>query len=123
MQSSNFKMHHHPVIIALVGLLAVFLVSTVEAQEPAPEAAPAPAATPEEGANFQPNVDLQESEDEAIGDRIMEEMNGMKVRGKSIRKYFHILCFKEKFDIALSRIGDEIDKNQQDQDELSMKSN
>merc|ERR1711862_398315 len=46
-------------------------------------------------------VDLMESEDEAIGDRIMEDMNGMK----------------EKFDVALKRIGDEIDKDQQEQNE------
>ena len=70
-------MHHQLVIIALLGLFTVLLVSKVGAQEAAPVASPGGA--PEEGANFEPNVDLQESEDEAIGDRIMEEMNGMKV--------------------------------------------
>jgi len=49
-------------------------------------------------------IDLQESSDEAIGDRIMEEMNGMK----------------EKFDIALSRIGEQIEKDQQEQDEMQL---
>merc|ERR1711890_120995 len=44
-------------------------------------------------------VDLLEDED--AGDRIMDDMNGMK----------------EKFDIALKRIGDEIDKDQKEQDE------
>ena len=31
-----------------------------------------------------------------------------------------VICFilKEKFDIALSRIGDEIDKDQKEQDEM-----
>merc|ERR1712080_303560 len=46
-------------------------------------------------------VDLLEDEDEAAGDRIVDDMNGMK----------------EKFDIALKRIGDEIDKDQKEQDE------
>ena len=55
-------------------------------------------------------IDLLEDEDEAIGDRIMEvaepptslqDMNGMK----------------EKFDVALKRIGDEIEKDQAEQDE------
>merc|ERR1711890_73766 len=43
-------------------------------------------------------VDLLEDEDEAAGDRIMNGMN-------------------EKFDIALKRIGDEIDKDQKEQEE------
>merc|ERR1719222_473197 len=47
------------------------------------------------------DIDLLEDEDEAIGDRIMEDMNGMK----------------DKFDTALKRIGDEIDKDQAEQDE------
>jgi hypothetical protein len=77
------------------------------------------AAAPQEGGD----IDLMEDEDEAIGDRIMEvgiggishiisterqnkncptqDMNGMK----------------EKFDVALKRIGDEIDKDQVEQDE------
>ena len=42
-----------------------------------------------------------ESDDEAVVDRIMEDMNGMK----------------EKFDVALKRIGDEIDRDQKEQDE------
>ena len=46
-------------------------------------------------------IDLMESDDEAVGDRIMEDMNGMK----------------EKFDVALKRIGDEIDRDQKEQDE------
>ena len=51
----------------------------------------------EEGAE----IDLMESDDEAVGDRIMEDMNGMK----------------EKFDVVLKRIGDEIDRDQKEQDE------
>merc|ERR1711990_581786 len=47
------------------------------------------------------DIDLLEDEDEAIGDRIMEDMNGMK----------------DKFDTALKRIGDEIDKDQAEQNE------
>merc|ERR1712181_9443 len=47
------------------------------------------------------DMNLLEDEDEAIGDRIMEDMNGMK----------------DKFDTALKRIGDEIDKDQAEQDE------
>merc|ERR1712168_33600 len=47
------------------------------------------------------DIDLLEDEDEAIGDRIMEDMNGMK----------------DKFDTALERIGDEIDKDQAEQNE------
>merc|ERR1719237_1467866 len=47
------------------------------------------------------DIDLLEDEDEAIGDRIMEDMNGMK----------------DKFDTALKRIGDEIDADQKEQDE------
>merc|ERR1712210_27156 len=46
-------------------------------------------------------IDLLEDEDEAVGDRIMEDMNGMK----------------DKFDVALKRIGDEISKDQLEQDE------
>merc|ERR1712243_240316 len=49
------------------------------------------------------DIDLLE-DDEAIGDRIMEDMNGMK----------------DKFDTALKRIGDEIDKDQAEQDEKSV---
>merc|ERR1719432_530122 len=48
------------------------------------------------------DIDLLEDEDEAIGDRIMEDMNGMK----------------DKFDTALKRIGDEIDADQKEQDEI-----
>ena len=54
-----------------------------EAPAPAPApaapvaAAPAPAASAPAPAPAEP--DLKESADEAIGDRIMEEMNGMKV--------------------------------------------
>merc|ERR1712243_484014 len=44
------------------------------------------------------DIDLLEDEDEAIGDRIM----------------------KDKFDTALKRIGDEIDKDQAEQDEKSV---
>ena len=49
-------------------------------------------------------VDLKETSDEAIGDRIMEEMNGMK----------------EKFDVALNRIDEEITKDQKEQEELKV---
>ena len=40
-----------------------------------------------------------------IGERIMEEMNGMK----------------EKFDVALKRIDDELRKDQEEQNEMNMK--
>merc|ERR1712121_305329 len=59
-----------------------------------------------DGVNDLDNVDLKETSAEAIGDRIMEEMNGMK----------------EKFDTALSRIGEEISKDEAEQNEMSMKS-
>ena len=49
-------------------------------------------------------VDLKETSDEAVGDRIMEEMNGMK----------------EKFDVALNRIDEEIAKDQKEQEELKV---
>ena len=49
-------------------------------------------------------VDLKETSDEAIGDRIMDEMNGMK----------------EKFDVALNRIDEEITKDQKEQEELKV---
>ena len=51
-----------------------------------------------------PEIDLEETSDEAIGDRIMEEMNGMK----------------EKFDVALNRIDAEIRKDEQEQDEMKL---
>ena len=50
-------------------------------------------------------IDLQASSDEAIGDRIMEEMNGMK----------------EEFDVALNRIDEEIRKDEEEQDELKLR--
>merc|ERR1712179_853389 len=50
------------------------------------------------------DIDLLEDEDEAIGDRIMEDMNGMK----------------DEFDTALKRIGDEIDADQKEQDEKNL---
>lgn len=49
-------------------------------------------------------ADLKETSDEAVGDRIMEEMNGMK----------------EKFDVALNRIDEEIRKDEKEQDELKL---
>lgn len=49
-------------------------------------------------------VNLKEGSEEAIGDRIMEEMNGMK----------------EKFDVALNRIDEEITKDQKEQEELKV---
>ena len=52
----------------------------------------------------EPEVDLKETSDEAVGDRIMEEMNGMK----------------EKFDVALNRIDEEITKDQKEQEELKV---
>ena len=50
-------------------------------------------------------IDLQATSDEAIGDRIMEEMNGMK----------------EEFDVALNRIDAEIRKDEKEQDELKLR--
>ena len=55
--------------------------------------------------NKQDGIDLEETSDEAIGERIMEEMNGMK----------------EKFDVALTRIGEEITKDEEEQNEMKMK--
>ena len=49
--------------------------------------------------------DLQESSAEAIGDRIMEEMNNMK----------------EKFDTALNKIGEEITKDEEEQNAMKAK--
>ena len=64
-----------------------------------------PASVAEEGeANIQ-EEDLQETSAEAIGDRIMAEMNGMK----------------EKFDVALTRIGEEISKDEVEQNEMNGK--
>ena len=48
---------------------------------------------------------LEKTSAEAIGERIMEEMNSMK----------------EKFDTALNKIGEEITKNEKEQDETKMK--
>ena len=59
----------------------------------------------EEQVNNMDEIDLKETSAEAIGDRIMEEMNGMK----------------EKFDVALTRIGEEISKDQDEQNEMNMK--
>ena len=58
----------------------------------------------EQGINQQEELDLKETSDEAIDDRIMEEMNGMK----------------KEFDVALSRIGEEIDKDQEEQKEVNI---
>ena len=49
-------------------------------------------------------MELAEISAEAIGDRIMEEMNGAK----------------EKFDTALTRIGQEISKDEIEQDEANI---
>ena len=59
----------------------------------------------EEKVNSMDEIDLKETSAEAIGDRIMEEMNGMK----------------EKFDVALTRIGEEISKDQEEQNEMNLK--
>ena len=59
----------------------------------------------DEGINQLDEIDLKETSAEAIGERIMEEMNGMK----------------EKFDVALTRIGEEITKDEEEQNELKMK--
>ena len=50
------------------------------------------------------DVDLMETGDEAVADRIMEDINGIN----------------EKFDIALNRIGDEINKDEAEQDEKTL---
>ena len=50
------------------------------------------------------DVDLMETGDEAVADRIMEDIKGIN----------------EKFDIALNRIGDEINKDQAEQDEKTL---
>merc|ERR1739846_282230 len=49
-------------------------------------------------------MELAEISAEAIGDRIMEEMNGAK----------------EKFDVALNRIGEEISKDEAEQNEANI---
>merc|ERR1719376_1829732 len=49
-------------------------------------------------------MELAEISAEAIGDRIMEEMNGAK----------------EKFDVALNRIGEEISKDAAEQNEANI---
>merc|ERR1712236_99936 len=65
--------------------------------------APAPVAV--QDASADPNAaNLMEEPDEGAGDQIMKDMNGMK----------------EKFDVALKRIGDEIDKDQAEQQEQGM---
>ena len=58
-----------------------------------------------EAQDMEDRIDLQASSDEAIGDRIMEEMNGMK----------------EEFDVALNRIDEEIRKDEEEQDELKLR--
>ena len=58
-----------------------------------------------EAQDMENRIDLQASSDEAIGDRIMEEMNGMK----------------EEFDVALNRIDEEIRKDEEEQDELKLR--
>ena len=58
-----------------------------------------------EAQDMENRIDLQASSDEAIGDRIMEEMNGMK----------------EEFDVALNRIDEEIRKDEEEQDELELR--
>ena len=58
-----------------------------------------------EAEDMENRIDLQASSDEAIGDRIMEEMNGMK----------------EEFDVALNRIDEEIRKDEEEQDELKLR--
>ena len=63
----------HRARLTLLLVSSALLVSTITAEE---EAGP---GAPDEGPAAAEEVDLQESEDEAIGDRIMEEMNGMKV--------------------------------------------
>merc|ERR1711970_962062 len=68
-----------------------------EAQAPAPVAVQDASADPSA-------ANLMEDQDEGAGDQIMKDMNGMK----------------EKFDVALKRIGDEIDKDQAEQQEQGM---
>ena len=87
--------------------LTFFLVANCSPVEQGPcvNCGPVADRITEEKANNMDEIDLKETSAEAIGDRIMEEMNGMK----------------EKFDVALTRIGEEISKDQDEQNEMNMK--
>eukprot|EP00091_Calanus_sinicus_P015215 TRINITY_DN3323_c0_g1_i6.p1 TRINITY_DN3323_c0_g1~~TRINITY_DN3323_c0_g1_i6.p1 ORF type:complete len:105 (-),score=43.11 TRINITY_DN3323_c0_g1_i6:90-404(-) len=94
-------------IKSLAVVLSFFLVanSAPTEQGPCVNCGPVADRLTEETGNNMEEIDLKETSAEAIGDRIMEEMNGMK----------------EKFDVALTRIGEEISKDQEEQDEMNMK--
>ena len=84
----------------------VLVASTAPTEEkPCVDCGPvAERLTEEENINAVDDIDLKETSAEAIGDRIMEEMNGMK----------------EKFDVALTRIGEEISKDEDEQNEMNI---
>ena len=87
-----FQSKYSKILVIFSTILIV--VRSFPQEAPAPPLAPAPlAAAPPQPAALAPPAapaplaalapaepDLKESADEAIGDRIMEEMNGMKVR-------------------------------------------
>ena len=94
-------------IKTLAVVLTFFLVANSAPTEQGPCVSCGPEAErlTEEKDNNMDEIDLKETSAEAIGDRIMEEMNGMK----------------EKFDVALTRIGEEISKDQEEQDEVNVR--
>ena len=68
-------LHHNMTIVISI---SVFLFCMIVTGQDTPEE-----SVPAEEAQIQ-DKNLEESPDEAIGDRIMEEMNGMKVLNNSI---------------------------------------
>ena len=94
-------------IKTLAVVLTFFLVanSAPTEQGPCVNCGPVAERLTEERVSNMDEIDLKETSAEAIGDRIMEEMNGMK----------------EKFDVALTRIGEEISADQELQDEMNVR--
>ena len=85
--------------MTIVVLISAFMFCVIVSAQDAPE------ENVQNEESQAADTNLEESPDEAIGDRIMEEMNGMK----------------EKFDVALTRIGEEISKDQEEQNEMNLK--
>ena len=85
-------MLHHKMTIVIS--ISVFLFCMIVTGQDTPEE-----SVPAEEAQVQ-DKNLEESPDEAIGDRIMEEMNGMKVFNNSIQQIltynFYLLHCKGK---------------------------
>ena len=84
-------------VLLISVLIVVFAVNSLARPEEEQEAS--------KGVNAADDPALEKTSAEAIGERIMEEMNSMK----------------EKFDSALNKIGEEITKNENEQNEAKMK--